>query len=75
MAVHTLELSTPPQWLTFLVDARRLATLEWESQGSTVQSWTWPHGGFGLWTEQQPLALWTLMAHPGVFVGASCLLP
>lgn len=31
----------------------------------------WPPGGFGLCAEQQPVALCTLRAHPGVFMGVS----
>ena len=47
-----------PPWLPFLMDARKLATPEWEGQGSPGQGRTWPRGAFGLGPVDILVCLW-----------------
>lgn len=57
-ALLTLELQCCPPWLPFLMDARKLATPEWEGQGSPGQGRTWPRGAFGLGLVDILVCLW-----------------
>lgn len=49
-----LESPTPPQWLPFLTDASRLATLEWENQGSMMQAGHGPVEGLDYGLSSSP---------------------
>lgn len=67
-ALLTLELQCCPPLLPFLMDARKLATPEWEGQGSPGQGRTWP-------VERLGWALWTSWCVYGCFTLSSLNFP